>query len=279
MNIWHMIIGRLRAISGLILCFLSISGLVVSEIQAQPDTSFLRPDFTDSLTQIQNIRVPDLPPTLSDTSSHTFKDKLARTLDNIQDGLPEIYEENKKTKLKIKFPWREDIVLPFPKGALPAPRPPPFDPTIAWQRALIIPTWGQIYNRRFWKVPIFLAGYGGAIGWASFNNQQYILYGNAYLCKVSEDPCDPGEAFQGLDAEGIRNRRNSFRQNRDYAVLGVIGWHLISVAEAFVDAHLRGFDVSEDLTHAQSWEIKPSLEPIGLQDGTLAAGIGIRLNF
>ncbi|MEM7372354.1 MAG: DUF5683 domain-containing protein [Bacteroidota bacterium] len=260
-------------------------GLSSASLIAQIDTTrlsgSLRQDSLRTLSDVEAaIALQDsLFAAQADTTPLTLKEKIQKTVQNIEAGLPEIYEEEKKTKLKLKFPWRDDIVLPFPKGALPAPRPPPFDPTIAWQRALLIPTLGQIYNRRYWKVPIFLIGYGGAVWWASYNNQQYGIYGDAFLCKVSETPCDPGPDFQGLDSDGIRNRRNSFRQNRDYAVLGVVGWHLISVAEAFVDAHLRGFDVSEDLTSNSSWELKPSFEPIGLSDGTLGVGMGIRLRF
>lgn len=265
------------------LCAILFLSFVLSSLSAQTDSSLIAspPDTFDTAitpdiyaTKIDTLGTVFGPQTLPPPS---FKKRISKTLDAIQEELPELYEEDKKMRLRLKFPWRNDIVLPFPKGVLPAPRPPPFDPVVAWQRSLMIPTWGQIYNRRYWKVPIFLAGYGGAIWWANFNQQQYVLYGNAYTCKVnstSDNPCDPGEQFSTLDAQGIRTRRNSFRQNRDYAMIGVIGWHLISVAEAFVDAHLRGFDVSDDLS---LFQIKPMIEPISLSNGAVGAGLGLRV--
>lgn len=223
--------------------------------------------FPDSL-----VMARDSAGFLASTEEDSLK-RIQKVWQEVQAQLPELYEENNKMRLRIHFPWRDDVVLPFPKGVLPQPRPPPYDATVAWQRSLLIPGWGQAYNRAYWKIPVFLVGYGGGIWFASFNQTEYLRYRTAFLCKL-DDACDPGLEFASLDSEGIRNRRNNFRQNRDYAILGVIGWHLIQVAEAYVDAHLNDFDVSDDL----SLEFSPSMQtlPYAYPTGVASASIGIR---
>ncbi|MDP5169879.1 MAG: DUF5683 domain-containing protein [Bacteroidia bacterium] len=176
--------------------------------------------------------------------------------------LPKLTEEDDKLKLTIKIPWREDVVVPyFPKGLLPADSPPPYDPEVAWQRSTVIPGLGQIYNNAGWKVPIFWAGYGAAAWWINYNQSRYQRFGRAYSWAVDDDPAtEDSELALRYDASGLRTARNNFRQQRDNGFLILLGWHGLQILEAYVDAHLNDFDVSEDLSIRWS----PVIDPNGL---------------
>jgi hypothetical protein len=252
------------------------SGFAQTDSTDTPQDSFLNPLLSDSVSLPGDTLLTDSLIQGVDSLGQSSPPKKGQKIwQSVKAQLPELYEEDKKMRLRLHFPWREDVVLPFPKGILPQPKPPPYDAVVAWQRSLLIPGWGQAYNRSYWKIPVFLIGYGGAVWYANYNHTQYLRYGAAYTCSVSDTPCDPGDAFAGLDTEGIRNRRNKFRQDRDYAIIGVIGWHIIQVAEAYVDAHLSDFDVSEDL----SFQMKPSVQQIPIAPLGMVGGAGISLRF
>lgn len=178
-----------------------------------------------------------------------------------------INEEKDWLTLTIKIPWREDFLVPyFPRGLLPAEPDSKYGPQIAWQRSTILPGLGQIYNGSGWKVPIFWAGYGAAAWWINYNGSQYRRFQTAYLLAVDDDPLtNDSELSERYDAEGMRSARNQFRQARDNGILILLGWHGLQVLEAFVDAHLQDFDVSEDL----GFQWSPVVGPSGL-------GVGIR---
>lgn len=162
----------------------------------------------------------------------------------IQDYKPLFIKTEEKATLRLSFPWRESVTVPIPKGFLPSPWTDVPDPDVAWQRALMFPGLGQVYNRSSWKVPIFYLGYAAVGGWMAFTQSQYSLYQTAFFC--FENGCTiPAQAIG--DGQGLRTQRESWRQRRDQAILIIIAWHGISAVESYVDAHLKDFDVSEDL--------------------------------
>ena len=201
-----------------------------------------------------------------------------KIINTVKDQLPEITEIDTKLKLKLKFPWRDDIIIPLPKAFKNAGERPPFDPDMAYQRSLIIPGWGQAYNKSYWKIPIFYAGYGGFIWWINYNNSEYQRHSLGYRCAIDAIPnCILDPEFISFDADGIRTRRDKFRRDRDFAVIVMLGWHLLHVIEAYVDAHLRGFDVSEDL----SLNAQPILmQPLpGSSANSFSPGPGLQFSF
>lgn len=137
------------------------------------------------------------------------------------------------------------------------PKRPPYDPNIAWQRSLILPGWGQIYNKRWWKLPFVYGAYVGMALVIDFNNGEYNRFRLAYRYRLDEDDTTDAASLDIPDFvpdDGIRQARDNARRNRDLAIIGTIGIHLLQVIEAYVDAHLRDFDVSNDL----SFRVKPS---------------------
>lgn len=204
---------------------------------------------------------------------------FSKRVENFKKDLPKVSEKNDKYRLTLKIPWqKKSYDIPFPKGFTRQPNPPPYDPAVAWQRSLIFPGWGQAYNRSYWKIPFFYAGYGGFVWWINFNNVRYRRFGTAYLLAIDGiEGNEDTELSARFDPEGLRTQRNQYRSRRDNAYLLLAGWHVIQMAEAYVHAHLRGFDVSEDL----SMKVVPDMleVPGGSLGSPFYPGLSLKLKF
>lgn len=131
-----------------------------------------------------------------------------------------------------------------------------YDPKVAAKRSAIIPGWGQIYNKKYWKVPIVYTGLGIS-GYVFFDNiKTYREYKFAYAARIkaqapnydSTDYRTLKDIYKVLSPGSIRTARDDFRRYVDYsALIFVLLWGL-NVVDATVDAHLKGFDVSPDLS-------------------------------
>ncbi|CAN5402771.1 hypothetical protein BH20BAC1_BH20BAC1_04880 [soil metagenome] len=133
-----------------------------------------------------------------------------------------------------------------------------FNPKVATLRSAIIPGWGQAYNKKYWKIPIIYGALGTTAGVFLFNLKTYRLLRQAVIYRRDTIPSndtliDP--RFQALSTAGIISNRDAFRQNIDYSVLFFLVFWGLNVVDATVDAHLKAFDVSPDIT----LKIKPSL--------------------
>jgi hypothetical protein len=136
-----------------------------------------------------------------------------------------------------------------------------FNPRLATYRSAIIPGWGQAYNKKYWKIPIIYAALGITTATFIYNIKYYRLLKQAYIYRTDSDPAndlqiDP--SFIPLSTESIRSYRNEFRQNVDYSVIFFLLFWGLNVVDATVDAHLKSFDVSEDLT----LKLKPKYDPL-----------------
>jgi len=124
---------------------------------------------------------------------------------------------------------------------------------------LIVPGGGQIYNKKWWKLPLVYALEGGLIAYIYDSTKNYNGFQNAY--KDNLDPDIVGKGFRGITATNVLlTQRNKYRQQREYAWVFFIGGHLITIFEAFIDRHLMEFDVSDDLSFKP---IFTGLGPVG----------------
>lgn len=105
--------------------------------------------------------------------------------------------------------------------------------------SLIVPGGGQVYNKKWWKVPLAIALDGGATGWLIYTRQSFKSSQDAYLKAVTDG---------GSNTSRLKQQRDFFRKQSEYAWIFLIGAHIITVADAFVDRHMMTFDVSDDLT-------------------------------
>lgn len=128
-------------------------------------------------------------------------------------------------------------------------------PGIASIRSAILPGLGQIYNKKYWKLPIIYGALGTAAVVFIFNHKNYkdlkLAYRGKYNVRVYHDSTDYKKIkpdLLPLSEESLRFNRDQFRRNVDYSVLFfAILWGL-NVMDAAVDAHLKSFDISPDLS-------------------------------
>jgi hypothetical protein len=162
-------------------------------------------------------------------------------------------------------------------GAKPdkLPRKPIFrwedkpDPKKALIFSFVLPGTGQIYNRKWWKAPIVYVGIGAIAYAIDFQTTEYLQLRLAYKRHQKGLP----HQFTGTsidNANTLRNFRDSADKNRQLAYFGMGGFFLLSGIEAFVDAHLYTFDISDDL----SMRLKPSLQS---SPGGAALGFGLQV--
>jgi len=169
------------------------------------------------------------------------------------DTIPESYSENRDA---IKLPDRVRKVK---------------DPKVATILSAIVPGAGQAYNEKVWKVPIIYGGIITTAYFVEFNNRRYQKFREALT--IVRDPSLGPNPFPNLNQAGIIRNVDYWRRNRDlcYLIFGVI--YVLNIVDAQVDAHLSGFDVSDDL----SWKLEPSYETFTA--GGQSIGLSLKLNF
>lgn len=138
------------------------------------------------------------------------------------------------------------------------------NPTRATWLAIIFPGGGQIYNRKYWKLPIFYGGFAGCAYALSWNSNMYKDYSKAYRDLMSGDPnknsyedlLPPNHGYSKSQLESVlKNRKDRFRRYRDLSIFAFIGVYILSVIDAYVDAELSNFDITPDL----SMRIEPAI--------------------
>ena len=147
------------------------------------------------------------------------------------------------------------------------------DPQKATLRSLILPGWGQAYNKRYWEIPIVYGALGVTGAIYLYNNKWYKRTRDAYDIRVNRnntaDTALIHPRLEPLSANSLQVYRNSFRRDRDYSALWFIIFWGLNVLDATVFAHLKEFDVSEDL----SLKVNPVINRNG------SKGVGLVLGF
>ena len=134
----------------------------------------------------------------------------------------------------------------------------------------VIPGLGQVYNKKYWKLPIIYGLTGIFIYSFDFNNTQYNKYKNAYI------DMDSGKIsnFEGYTNKATINKiKDNFSRNRDLNVISLAAIYLLNVIDATVDAHLFYYDISDDL----SLNVQPSL--LRSLNNQSALGFSLRVSF
>tara|TARA_B100000378_G_C18018260_1_gene403263 strand:+ start:436 stop:951 length:516 start_codon:yes stop_codon:yes gene_type:complete len=110
-----------------------------------------------------------------------------------------------------------------------------------------LPGLGQIYNKKYWKIPIIYAGLLTSAYYINDNNVQYKLYKDAYLKRLDNNP--DNDDFVGEYSSGdLLILKDFYRRNREVSILCFVGTYIINVLDASVDAHLFDYDISEDIS-------------------------------
>ena len=124
----------------------------------------------------------------------------------------------------------------------------------------VLPGLGQIYNRKYWKVPIVYGGFATLGYFINFNNEQYTIYRQAYSDIIDNDPNSTSYLDLKVSAwlkepknirdytDALRQQKDYWRRNRDLVVIGTAVFYALNIIDASVDAHFFDFDISDDLT-------------------------------
>lgn len=165
---------------------------------------------------------------------------MAMTRPVLTDTVPATQKAAAKKRTKINIFKAPDSIKPYP-------------PRLATIRSAVLPGWGQITNRKFWKLPLVYGALGVTAGVFVYNIKTFKEAKNAYINATDNNPANDfliPEPYYSVRSqpERIRSFRNQIRQNVDYSALFFILFWGLNVVDATVDAHLKGFDVSDNLS-------------------------------
>ena len=140
--------------------------------------------------------------------------------------------------------------------------------TLLWS---LVPGGGQMYNKRWWKVPLVYGAFGGIFYAIDYNQSRYRRLRDALeLKRAGEEHEFSGTSIDDLSS--LRSLRDQFDKNTQVSYIGIVLVYGLQTLEAYVDSHLMNFDVNDDI----GIRLKPSIEATPLPSGP-ALGIGIQL--
>ncbi len=181
------------------------------------------------------------------------------------------------------------ILIPFLFGMATmaqktTPKPPVPDsilekqhsPTKATIMSMCLPGLGQIYNKKYWKVPIIYAGFGVFSYLIVFNTNYYLTYKSAYIESFNGDSTgNYSDIVRKYSKESILSAREYYRRNLEITIIFTAIWYILNIVDAAVDAHLFTFDIKNDL----SLRIEPVLIPPAAQYRNYSSGVKLCLKF
>lgn len=183
------------------------------------------------------------------------------------------FSQNRKTNpskrdTSVIAPKKAEVVKDSARLAIEAM------PRIAARRSAILPGLGQIYNKRWWKVPLVYGGFFGIGLVYEFNQRNYKIF----LKEAQFRQENPGKTQNPLYApyttEGIINIKDAYRRNRDLSILGGLGFYAINVIDAYIDAKFFRFDLSDEL----SIQVKPSVvQTLPVHASASGTAVGLKL--
>ena len=144
----------------------------------------------------------------------------------------------------------------------------PKDPKKATLLSAVLPGAGQVYNNKSWKVPILYAGILTDLYFINYNHRRYESFRDALFALDKKEP----NQFPSLNRASLVRNVDYWRQNRDLTVLLLLGIYALNLVDANVDAHLSGFDISEDL----ALQVAPQL---GTVSASNSMGVSLTLRF
>ncbi len=231
----HSIVVRILFLT----CILMLAGIQRTSAQIEDEVPI------DSITRLLDKIPVDSIDAMKEQILSTFSDENEKVSSVVIDSVMPL--RTKKAK-KDWSQWRPD-----PQRAL-------------WL-ALVIPGGGQIYNRKYWKLPLVYGGFMGCLYAMSWNNSQYKDYAQAYLDLMDNDPGTQSyNQFLHLGMEInkqneqhykdiFKKRKDRYRRWRDMSFFVMVGVYALSVIDAYVDAELSVFDISKDL----SLKVEPTI--------------------
>ncbi|NKI32816.1 hypothetical protein HCU67_12740 [Muricauda sp. DJ-13] len=159
----------------------------------------------------------------------------------VQDSIPDKGADSIRTDLK-----RRGIVIQ--DGQLEKKEINPLAPAKAAFLSAILPGMGQVYNKRYWKVPLVWGAMGAAIYGYSINNTQYNRVRDAFKKRQAGLPEEFSDGIvPDLSTDALQDSQERFQRDRDLMLLLTIGAYALNIIDANVDAHLKQYNVDDRL--------------------------------
>lgn len=167
------------------------------------------------------------------------------------------------------------------------------DPKKAVLYSLLFPGLGQIYNKKYWKLPLIYGGFIGLTYAVSWNGKYYNEYSKAYKDIMSDDPYTNTSWFDFVKVDyssvtdvtsteltwlqaQFKRKKNYYRRYRDLSIIGMVGLYAVCAIDAYVDAELFDFNISDNL----SMHVEPAMLPAESSRVTSSAlGVNCSIRF
>ncbi|AFL79745.1 hypothetical protein Aeqsu_0222 [Aequorivita sublithincola DSM 14238] len=140
---------------------------------------------------------------------------------------------------------KDERVIVVNDSLLPQEEYNPLAPAKAAFYSAVVPGLGQVYNKRYWKIPIIYAGMAAGVYFYKQQDDDYTRFRDAYKRRLAGYTDDE---FQGVSTDRLINAQKTAQKNKSYSVIVTVVFYLLNVVDANVDAHLRQYEVSEDLS-------------------------------
>ena len=269
-----------RILIALLFCFVQMAGMTMYG-QDRPRAALKRAHAlqTDSLNPVLHLQTDSIDslntPALMETAdSLAVADSIAASNKNKMLELtasPNLAEPASPTD-SLSKEMKRKLWVPNPVKA-------------TWL-ALIIPGGGQIYNRKYWKLPIFYGGFAGCAYALTWNGKMYRDYFNAYRDAANGNwnstnitelipPSYMEQVSQSQLIDLLRRRKDTFRRYRDLSIFAFIGVYLLSVIDAYVDSELSNFDITPDL----SMKVEPAVIDTQTTSRGTNRSVGLQCSF
>jgi len=144
--------------------------------------------------------------------------------------------------LKVK---KEERAMVVNDSILPKEEYNPLAPAKAAFYSAVVPGLGQVYNKKYWKIPIIYAGMAAGVYFYKQQDDEYDRFRDAYKRRLAGYDDDE---FQGISDDRLINAQKSAQKNKSISIIVTVAFYLLNVVDANVDAHLRQYEVSEDLS-------------------------------
>ncbi len=125
----------------------------------------------------------------------------------------------------------------------------------------LAPGAGQIYNKKYWKLPIVYAGFGVTGYFAFWNRDEYIKYNKAYICLDQEGDECTNPLAEKYDLNDLETLKDYYRRNMELSFILMGAWYVLQMLDATVDAHLYYWNVDENL----SVRVAPVIQQPGMR--------------
>ncbi|PKA83804.1 hypothetical protein ATE92_1970 [Ulvibacter sp. MAR_2010_11] len=130
----------------------------------------------------------------------------------------------------------------------------PLAPSTAAFYSAVLPGLGQAYNKKYWKIPIIYAGIATGIYFYLDNDKDYDRFRDAYKRRLAGYTDDE---FQGISTDRLIDAQKTAQKNKDVSIIVALAFYLVNVVDANVDAHLKQFNVNDDLSLQPNFDLNP----------------------